>query len=162
MRTAIVYYSQSGNTRYVAEKAAEALGADLIPLVPEEAYPDSGAKKFLWGGRSALMGEEPKLKPYSFDGSLYDRIIFGTPVWAGTFTPPLRSFIKEQKAGWKAAHFAVFVCCMGGGGQKTVEKLRKFLNIPRWDAELVLIDPMKKATEESEAKIREFCEALKQ
>lgn len=160
MKTAVVYYSQSGNTQYVSEKIAEALQADLIRLEPEEAYPDSGAKKFFWGGRSALMGEEPKLKPYVFDGQAYDRIIFGTPVWAGTFTPPLRSFVKEQKDGWKATHFAVFACCMGSG-KKTAEKLKKLLGISAWDAEMLLIDPKNKKTAESEAKIQAFIESLK-
>ena len=161
MKTAVVYYSHSGNAAYAAEMIARELEADLIRLEPEEAYPQSGAKKFLWGGKSALMGEEPKLKPYPFDKEAYERIVFVTPVWAGTFTPPIRSFISEQKAGWKASHFAVFTCCMGAGGQKTADKLKKFLGIPAWDAELTLIDPKTKRTEESDAKLRAFCEKLK-
>lgn len=36
---------------------------------------DKGAKKFLWGGGSAVMGEKPILKPYEFDGSKYDEIM---------------------------------------------------------------------------------------
>ena len=46
MRTAIVYYSMSGNTRYVAEKIAEKINADVIRIEPVKAYPDQGAKKF--------------------------------------------------------------------------------------------------------------------
>ena len=34
MKTAIVYYSMHGNVRYVAEKVAKELGADLIELKP--------------------------------------------------------------------------------------------------------------------------------
>ncbi len=37
------------------------------------------------------MGEKPKLQPYEFKTELYDRIIFGTPVWASTFAPSLRT-----------------------------------------------------------------------
>ena len=43
MKTAIVYYSMHGNVRYVAEKVAKGLGADLIELKPVKAYPDKGA-----------------------------------------------------------------------------------------------------------------------
>ena len=69
MSTAVVYYSMLGNSEMVAEHIAGGLGADVIRIEPDKAYPDKGAKKFLWGGRSAVMGEKPILKPYEFDES---------------------------------------------------------------------------------------------
>lgn len=52
MRTAIVYYSMSGNTKYVADKIADGIKdsgeADIIKIEPKKAYPDKGAKKFFW------------------------------------------------------------------------------------------------------------------
>ncbi|MBR1929909.1 MAG: hypothetical protein IJ833_00290 [Lachnospiraceae bacterium] len=42
------------------------------------------------------MGETPALQPYEFNIEKYDRIIFGTPVWASTFVPPLRTFINDN------------------------------------------------------------------
>ena len=36
MRTAIVYYSMSGNTKYVADKIAEKIEAELILVDPKE------------------------------------------------------------------------------------------------------------------------------
>ena len=47
MKTAIVYYSMSGNTKYAADKIAEKIEADIIRIEPEKAYPDKGAKKFI-------------------------------------------------------------------------------------------------------------------
>ncbi|MDO5390117.1 MAG: hypothetical protein Q4F24_03355 [Eubacteriales bacterium] len=32
-----------------------------------KAYPDKGAKRFIWGGMSAVMGEKPALHPYEFN-----------------------------------------------------------------------------------------------
>ena len=69
MSTAIVYYSMLGNSEMIAEKMALKLGADVIRIEPDKAYPDKGAKKFLWGGKSAVMGERPVLKPYEPSGS---------------------------------------------------------------------------------------------
>ena len=63
MKTAIVFYSMSGNTAMTAEKLAEALSADLIEIRPQHAYPDKGFRKFLWGGKSAVMAETPELEP---------------------------------------------------------------------------------------------------
>ena len=50
MKTAVVYYSMSGNTELAAERIAAVLGADLIRLTPVKAYPDKGFRKFFWGG----------------------------------------------------------------------------------------------------------------
>ena len=81
MKTAIVYYSMSGNTAITAEKLAEGTGADLIRIAPEKAYPDRGFRKFLWGGKSAVMAEKPPLRPYDFHAEDFDRVIIGFPVW---------------------------------------------------------------------------------
>ena len=80
MDTAVVYYSMSGNTAFAARKIARELGADLIELVPVKQYPDKGFRKFLWGGKSAVMAETPPLLPYEFDGDKYGQVIFGLPV----------------------------------------------------------------------------------
>ena len=64
MKRVIVYYSLSGNTRFAAEQIARRLGADLLPIAPEKAYPDRGFRKFFWGGKSAVMAETPALQPY--------------------------------------------------------------------------------------------------
>ena len=80
MKTAIVFYSMNGNTKFTAKTIASQTGADLIELKPEKSYPDKGLRKFIWGGKSAVMGETPKLLPYEFDADKYDQIIFGYPV----------------------------------------------------------------------------------
>jgi len=163
MRTAIIYYSMSGNTKYVADKIAGELKAsgevDIIRIEPTKAYPNKGAKKFLWGGKSAVMGETPALQPYEFDVEKYDRIIFGTPVWASTFAPPLRTFINENQ-NVKEKKIAAFVCFSGGGADKTLRKLRMHIGIEQFEAELILIDPKDKAKVEDDEKIAKFCSAL--
>ncbi len=163
MRTAIVYYSMSGNTKYVADKIAAGLKAssevDILRIEPEKAYPDKGAGKFFWGGKSAVMGEKPALQPYKFNIEDYDRIIFGTPVWASTFTPPIRTFINENQ-GVKGKKIAVFTCFSGGGADKAIEKMKKYIGIGQFEAELILTDPKKKVKEEDNEKIKEFCSAL--
>ena len=56
MKTAVVYYSMSGNTAMVAKTLAERISADVLEIRPEKAYPDKGVRKFLWGGKSRFMG----------------------------------------------------------------------------------------------------------
>lgn len=164
MKTAIVYYSMSGNTKYVADKIADGIKTsgevDIIRIEPKKAYPDKGAKKFFWGGKSAVMGEKPELLPYEFDADKYDRIIIGTPVWASTFAPPIRTFLQEHK-DMTDKKWAVVTCFSGGGADKAIEKLKSFIGIEEFEAELILVDPKDNQKPEDEEKIEAFCRALK-
>ena len=159
MKTVIVYYSMGGNTAFAAQQLAEKLGAELLRLEPQTAYPEKGAKKFLFGGKSALMGEKPALKPYDFDGSA-ERVIFGFPVWASHVTPPIRSFVEENRAALQGKRFAAFACQMGGGGEKALENLRSVLGAEAFEAQMLLIDPKDKPSAENERRMEAFCRAL--
>ncbi len=160
MKTAVVYYSMSGNTAYAAQKIAELLGADLIGIRPVKQYPDRGFRKFFWGGKSAVMAETPALEPYAFDAGQYDRVIFGFPVWAGNVTPPLRTFVRDNREGLKGKQIAAFACQSGSGAEKAFGKLAACLGISGLEAKLILIDPKDRPREENGEKIRAFCEAL--
>ena len=161
MKTAIVYYSMSENTKYVADKIAEKIEADIIQIKPVKAYPDEGAKKFIWGGKSVVMGEKPILQPYEFSVEKYDRIILGTPVWASNFTPPVRTFIKENP-DIRGKKIAVFTCFSGGGADKAIKKMKKYIGIEEFEAELILVDPKENRKVEDDEKIDAFCQRLKE
>lgn len=157
MKTAVVYYSQSGNTEYAARKIAAILGADLIPIKPVKAFPDKGFRKFFWGGKSAVMAETPELVPYAFDSAACDRVVFGFPVWAGNVTPPLRTFIRDNREALKGKRVAAFACQSGSGAEKAFGKLAACLGLETLAARLVLIDPNDRPDEGNEARIAEFC-----
>lgn len=159
MKSAIIYYSMSGNTKYAAEKIAKTINADIIEIHPVKAYPDKGMKKFIWGGKSAVMGDTPKLMPYDFNTDLYDKVIIGTPVWASCFTPPIKTFIQENK-DIREKKLAVFTCFSGGGADKAINKMKKEIGIDIFMAELILVDPKDKVCAENEKKIEEFCALL--
>ena len=157
MKSLIVYYSMGGNTEYTAGKIAEKLGADLLRLKPEKEYPDSGFAKFFWGGKSAVMAEKPKLKPYRFDAEEYDTVIIGFPVWAGTIAPPIRTFLHENEM--KAVRYAAFACQGGSGAERAFGKLKECLGHDLAET-LVLVDPKDKPDPAKDLQIDRFCEAL--
>lgn len=158
MRTMVVYYSLEGNTGYAAEQIAAILDADVLRIHPKKEYPSGGFRKFVWGGKSAVMAETPALEPYEFDGSAYDRVVFGFPVWAGNVTPPIRTFVKENDLQGKRV--AVFACQSGNGAEKAFQKLKDALGVDGFEAELVLIDPKDKPSAENAQKIAAFCAQL--
>ena len=160
MKTLIVYYSLEGNTDYAANKIAERLGAHKLRLIPKDAYRDKGFAKFFYGGKSAIMKEVPALETYNVDLYGYDRIIFGFPVWAGNFTPPLRTFILDQKDALKGKRFSAFACMAGSGGGKAISKLAGFLKIKSFDETAVFIDPKTRHSSDTEEAIASFCGRL--
>ena len=161
MKTVIVYYSMHGNSGFTAGKIAEKLGADMIRIEPEKTYPDKGVKKFLWGGKSAVMGEMPQLKPYDFDADKYDVVIMGFPVWASSPAPPIRTFVEEFKGRLKGKKLAAFACQSGNGAEKAFAKLKDQIGINTFAAELILIDPKTRSNSSNEEKINAFCDIVR-
>ncbi|MCR4937887.1 MAG: NAD(P)H-dependent oxidoreductase [Lachnospiraceae bacterium] len=160
MKSLVVFYSLEGNTEYVAGVIKEKTGADLLKLVPKKAYHDKGFAKFFWGGKSALMAEKPELEGYDVNPADYDLIIFGFPVWASNYTPPLRTFIEDNKAQLQGKRFAAFACQSGSGAEKALARLSKSLGIDGFDLTSVFIDPKARPDDSKNRQIEDFCKSL--
>ncbi len=111
MKTAVVYYSLSGNTKWIAEQIAKALNADLIELKTQRRYPGARWLQMVICGASVTFKRMPRLANLPSLSS-YDNIILGAPVWAGTVASPMNTFLhKAELSGKNVALFA-----MSGGG----------------------------------------------
>ena len=122
MKRLIVYYSLEGSTRKVAERLAVELKADLLELKPVKPVKNNGSK-FMHGGGQVMFGICPKLEDYTFSVSDYDRVIIGTPVWAGSFTPAIKTFLKDNELNYKVS--AVFTLSGSGKNEGCLKKLKK-------------------------------------
>lgn len=149
MSTLVVYFSFDGNTKFIAEKIAETIGADIIELQTSKKYPTEGFRKYFWGGKGVLFGEKPALTNERMDLSRYETIVIGTPVWAGSFTPPIKTFISQYKIRGK--RIAMFASYGGGGAVKCFTKLKEALPGNEFIGETDFFEP-KKSPEESSAK----------
>ncbi len=118
-KTLVVYYSHSGNTKKLAGKIAELTGADLLELVPEQAYPQDYNTVVEQAKREIQTGFYPKLKNKLPELAQYDVILAGTPNWWSTMAPPVGSFLKDcNLTRKKVAVFATH----GGGGFGHIER----------------------------------------
>ena len=90
----IIFYSLEGFTKRIAEYIAKETNGDLLELQPEKTI-SKGFMKYFRGGKQVVMKETPILKPYRIDLKKYETIYLGTPVWAFTYTPAIRSFLKQ-------------------------------------------------------------------
>ncbi len=98
--------------------------------------------------------------PYAFDADKYDQVVLGTPLWAGNFAPPLRTFLRREGEKIKGKRLSLFVCCSGGSDKTAVKKLRDMLGGVALDTVLVLVDPKDRPNAEHDLRLEQFCRAL--
>ena len=140
MKTAVVYYSLTGNCALIAEEIKSKLDADIIRLHTEDEKPRGGFATFFWGIGVMLGTKKAPLKPYTFNPSIYDLIIIGAPVWAGGPARPIRDFLAETAI--KGKKIALFVC-HNGGVRKAQEQLKALLPGNEISSETNFISPVK-------------------
>ena len=114
--TLIVYYSLEGNVDFVARELAKSLGAETCRLETVQEYPRAGILKFFHGGKDAVMGYKPALKGALPDTAAYQRVVIGTPVWAGRPAAPINTFLAGAALSGKQV--AVFASSAGGNAEK--------------------------------------------
>ncbi|MBY9007173.1 MAG: flavodoxin [Candidatus Lokiarchaeota archaeon] len=120
----VVYYSLTGNTKLIAETIAESINAKILALKPVKELKAESGRTYIWGGYQAKMKRKPKLKEFDINPLDYELIILGTPVWAWTFSPPIRSFLSKFNLSNK--NVALFMS-HDGRGVKAMKRFKEIL-----------------------------------
>ncbi len=102
MKTLVVYYSNTGSNRYLAENMARTLKCDIEAIRPRLNF-------FPLLMVFSLVGASAGIKSLRRKVSDYDRIILCGPIWMGLLVSPLRDFLSRFQKGIKALYFAT--CC---------------------------------------------------
>jgi flavodoxin len=121
----VLYYSQTGTTKTVAEELQKELGADIACIEAVNPYPnDYDATITRW--RQELTDSIlPEIKPLDVNLDEYSTIFLGFPVWGGTYALPVATFVSQNALkGKKVVTFATFGS--GGIGSATAD-LKKAL-----------------------------------
>lgn len=116
----VVFYSRTGNTKKLAKKIAEGIGADIDEI--EDGQNRKGPIGFLKSGFQSLRGKKPKID-FKKDPSKFDITIIGTPVWGGVAASPVQNYLRENKFK-KVAFFASY----GGSEGKVFQNMEKLCN----------------------------------
>lgn len=159
MKTLVVFYSLDGNTEFMAGILAKKLQADLVKLQLKKPYAVEGFKKFFLLGMRAVFKSKPKLANETIDISRYDNIVIGTPVWAGSQSTPINSFIKQYKFSDKKV--ALFVCSGGPDVEKCFAKMKKALGENDFVGEIDFVEPIKNGKDEAASKAEQWAQSLK-
>ena len=120
----VVYYSLDGATEMIAQKIALTLEADVTEIKPIKDLNPKGFIKYLMGGYQVMRKQKPELTPLKIDYNKYDLIFIGTPVWAGSFTPAIRTLIDSNLFTNKKVYFFF---THGGGNNHILEDAKMII-----------------------------------
>jgi len=157
MKTLIIYYSFEGNVKLLSETMANEIKADVLELHPKQELQSTGFMKYLWGGRQVIMKEEPELEPINTNLDDYELLVIGTPVWAGSYTPAIRSFLSNNSIINKKV--ALF-CSHEGGLGKTLNNLKNKLSSNQIISTIDFMAPLKKNREATLEKAKTWIKSL--
>jgi flavodoxin len=134
MKTLVVYYSRTGNTKVVAEKVASELKAEIEEVI------DLKNRK------------ETQKSPIDFE-----LIVVGTPVWNSRPASAIRTYLKKNDFSGKKV--AVFCTNEGMGKEKALERIKALIANGNIVGELVVSKTLENK-EENERRISEWCNQL--
>lgn len=95
MKTLVVYYSYSGNTKKVVDMIKEKKNFDVLEIKPVNDYSDDYQKVVDDEEAKMDMNEIIEIKDVNVNLDYYDRILLGTGVWWYKITPAIRSFLNK-------------------------------------------------------------------
>jgi flavodoxin len=137
MKIVVAYYSRTGHTKFISEKIAQLLGADLCEITDKKNR--EGRIGFLGGGSDALLEKLTDIE-VSKPVEGYDLVVIGTPVWAGKITPAIRKFVVTND--FKDKNVALFVTLDGNKPKKSLENMKAAISAKRIVEEYGFIRPM--------------------
>lgn len=112
-KTLVLYYSQTGTTKQVADEISRQLGADIDSIVPVDSYGydyDSTIERWRKEKEDSV---KVAIKPLTRNVNDYDTIFLGFPIWGGTYASPVETWLEgNQLQGKTIITFATF----GSGG----------------------------------------------
>lgn len=119
MKTLIIYYSNEGNTKIVAEAIARQLGC-YICQVKDLKKRKGFANKFT-STIDAFRETKTEIYPPKVDLTEFDTIYFGTPTWANNPSPAITTMIDNCNLIGKDV--VLFATMSSSGGETAIEKM---------------------------------------
>ena len=120
MKTLILFYSYTGNSKRFAENLSKKIDAD-IEEVKTDKRPGTIAA-YVFGSFSAMRQKSVIIKPIQADISQYDHFILIAPIWAGNPAPAFNSMIDNL-----SAKKSVELYLISGSGNSNKDKISSYV-----------------------------------
>ena len=115
----VLYYSQTSNTKTVAQEIAKRLNADIEEIALVEPYDTAFQATIERCKADREKGILPEIKPLKSNVADYDVVFIGYPIWFGTYAPPIASLLNQIDLSGKRV---VPFCTFGSGGLESSVK----------------------------------------
>lgn len=114
-KSLVVYYSQTGATKKLAEIFQKAKNADVFEIATVTPYPSTYDSTIAAVGAQRESKQWPALVNAKADLAKYDTVYLGYPIMFGSFAPPVYTFLDSNDLSGKVV---VPFCTYGSGGRK--------------------------------------------
>lgn len=125
-KSLVTYFSASGVTKKVAEKLAEAAGADLFEIKPEVAYTEADLNWMDKKSRSSIEMNDKSFRPAIAEKynnmADYDVVYVGFPIWWYVAPTIINTFLESYDFSGKT--IVLFATSGGSGFGNTVAELK--------------------------------------
>ncbi|MBQ3416052.1 MAG: NAD(P)H-dependent oxidoreductase [Clostridia bacterium] len=129
MKTLLVYYSYTGNTKIIADMIKEKVDCDVVELKPKTPFLEEDYQAIVDKYQSNESSKEcVEIEDINIDLSDYEKVIIGTPVWWYTITPVLREFLKNNDLSQKQVY--AFVTNAGWLG-RTFKEIESYCDVKK-------------------------------
>ena len=122
-KTLIAYFSASGVTARTAKEMAQAVGADLYEIRPEQPYTSADLNWMDQRSRSTLEMNDPNCRPAIAGPAVhmeqYDTILIGFPIWWYVEPRIVDTFLEQYDFSGKTL---IPFATSGGSGISKAEK----------------------------------------
>jgi flavodoxin len=145
----VAYYSRNNHTKKVAMDIAKKLNADLDQII--DIKDRSGITGWLGAGKDAFFRNTTIISVHKAPEK-YDKVIIGTPVWAGRPTPAIREYLKKA-----LPEKVAFFCTFGGDPTNAIMEMGTLSK----KKPLATLGVMDKKIMSSEEEIDKFCKKVK-
>ena len=149
-RMLVLYYSQTSNTKVLAQEIAKRLDADIEEITLVEPYDTAFQATIDRCKADREKGITPEIKPLKSNLADYDIIFLGYPIWFGTYAPPIASLLEKVDLSDKQV---VPFCTFGSGGLESsvkdlVEAEPNAMILPGYGVRAARMDAMPKELEQ--------------
>ena len=135
MKRLVIYYSNSGNTKRVAEYIAYKINADIAEIKPLKDFPQERSQLMRKGCFQVFFNVKPSVVGVPDNIYEYDEIILGSPIWAGSIASIVNSFLYRYDVKDKIV--GLFVTSGSGHGERCIKKISKKLKNLRYSVSLI-------------------------
>jgi len=97
VKTLIIFYSYTGNTKTLAQELAAERYADIAEI--KDVLHPGKLKAYSLGCFAALRGKNWPIQPLNVDLKAYDNLLLLSPVWAGNPPPTVNALLEQLPKG---------------------------------------------------------------